>query len=64
MHKDDDRVPTSCEVESHRVLVEFREELDHLSDIVVIAEIIAILCGLAICVMVVGLVSILLLTYF
>lgn len=65
MHSDDDtdRIPPSSEVKIHRHQVEFREELDHLSHLVSIAEVCALLTGVGLMFMVVGVAAILVLTY-
>jgi hypothetical protein len=60
---DNDRVPPSSEVVTHRHQVEFREELDHISHLVSIAEVCALLTGVGIMFMVVAVAAILVLTY-
>lgn len=57
----DDQVPPSKEVFDHKIQVAFREELDHLDDLVFIAEIVAILTGLIVVLAMVALAIILIL---
>jgi len=42
---------------------QFREELDHLEDLVVIAEVIGILCGVTLATIMIGMAAVLVLTY-
>jgi len=60
---DDDPVPPSKEVLNHNIQVSFREELDHLNDLVFIAEIIAILTGLVVVLSMIALAMMLVLDY-
>jgi len=53
-----------CDPEKGRVgQEEFREELDHLEDLVLIAEVIGILCGVTLATIMIGMAAVLVLTY-